>query len=294
MSKKINYAFKIDGDFDSVNYYRSETPINTEAMPAAAAAGITSLAYTDLTAAPDKYYYVRFGAVKNSIEKISSEIIVRTSDVAFKASVSAPNTNISQLLTFNLPASVKNGDRLIAAITCRSDREFMVPAGWDALKVFNAGGLAASDSVIKCYLLSKLYSGESSVSFEHSAAAACQGVLNIVAGDIIAIHENLSLLSANITKQKASNGLLKIIIANGFGGSAFDIDISLSNLRQLNGFAGMAESYYSTSPDDGLYFYYMQSASLLDGSHAADISQEPLRNSQGAAVARSLLILEIA
>jgi len=269
MSKKINYAFKIDGDFDSVNYYRSETPINTEAMPAAAAAGITSLAYTDLTAAPDKYYYVRFGAVKNSIEKISSEIIVRTSDVAFKASVSAPNTNISQLLTFNLPASVKNGDRLIAAITCRSDREFMVPAGWDALKVFNAGGLAASDSVIKCYLLSKLYSGESSVSFEHSAAAACQGVLNIVAGDIIAIHENLSLLSANITKQKASNGLLKII-------------------------TGMAESYYSTSPDDGLYFYYMQSASLLDGSHAADISQEPLRNSQGAAVARSLLILEIA
>lgn len=294
MSKKIDYVFKIEGDFDSVNYYRSETPMNTVVMPAPISTGIASLKYTDLTADPNKYYYVRFGSVKGSTEKISNEITVRTSDVAFKASLSAPNTNISQLLTFDLPASATSGDRLIAAVTCRSDRGFIVPAGWDVLKVFNAGGLAASDSVIKCYLLSKLYAGESSVSFEHSATAACQGVLNIVAGDIIAIHENLSLLSANITKQKASNGLLKIIIANGFGGSALDVDISLNNLRQLNGFAGMVESYYSTSPDDGLYFYYMQSASLLDGSHAVNISQEPLRNSQGAAVARSLLILEIA
>lgn len=75
MNKKIDYAFNVDGFYDSVNYYRSLTPMNPLSMPAPTATGITGLAYSDTTAA-DTNYFVRFGSVKNSIEKISDEISV--------------------------------------------------------------------------------------------------------------------------------------------------------------------------------------------------------------------------
>lgn len=79
MAVEIDFTYMINGSFDSVNYYRSETPMNPESMPVATATGITGTSFTDTTANSRKKYYVRFGAVRNGIEKISNEIIVLTS-----------------------------------------------------------------------------------------------------------------------------------------------------------------------------------------------------------------------
>lgn len=78
MSIEIDFSYAIDGFYHSVNYYRSETPMNPESMPVATATGITGTTYTDTTAESGKTYYVRFGVVRNGIEKISNEIVVST------------------------------------------------------------------------------------------------------------------------------------------------------------------------------------------------------------------------
>lgn len=79
MAVEIDFSYLVDGDFDSIKYYRSLTPMNIESMPAPTVTGITTLTYTDTTAQKGKTYYVRFGAVKGPTEKISSEITVKTS-----------------------------------------------------------------------------------------------------------------------------------------------------------------------------------------------------------------------
>lgn len=76
MAIEIDFSYQVDGFFDSVNYYRSETPMNSESMPAPTATGITGTTYTDAAAILGKSYYVRFGSVRNGIEKISEEITV--------------------------------------------------------------------------------------------------------------------------------------------------------------------------------------------------------------------------
>lgn len=77
----INYNFKIDGDFDSVNYYRSNSPMDEGLMPAPLTTGITAKSYTDTTAESNRQYYVRFGSIREGIEKISNEIIASTEDL---------------------------------------------------------------------------------------------------------------------------------------------------------------------------------------------------------------------
>ncbi|VXA55277.1 hypothetical protein ACI8B_210079 [Acinetobacter proteolyticus] len=73
MAIEIDFSYMIDGFFSSVNYYRSETPMDAGSMPTPTATGITGTTYTDTTATKGKYYYVRFGSVRSGIEKISSE-----------------------------------------------------------------------------------------------------------------------------------------------------------------------------------------------------------------------------
>lgn len=73
MTIEIDFSYAIDGFYHSVNYYRSETPMDPESMPAATATGINGSTYTDTTATKGINYYVRFGSVRSGVEKISSE-----------------------------------------------------------------------------------------------------------------------------------------------------------------------------------------------------------------------------
>ncbi|MBJ9904797.1 SPRY domain-containing protein [Acinetobacter bereziniae] len=75
---KVDYQFKVDGYYQSVNYYRSETPMNPESMPLPTAENITLTEFSDTTALANKKYYVRFSSVQNAVEKISEEIEVDT------------------------------------------------------------------------------------------------------------------------------------------------------------------------------------------------------------------------
>ena len=77
-SPNISYTWDATGTIDSYNYYRSTSTMNTESMPTATATGITTKSYTDTTASTNETYYVRFGSMKDGVEKISDEITVNT------------------------------------------------------------------------------------------------------------------------------------------------------------------------------------------------------------------------
>lgn len=76
--KKIEYEFKIDGFYDSINYYRLEQPIDLNNKPPATATGITATSYSDADVEENKTYYVSFGSVKGATEKMSEEVVVST------------------------------------------------------------------------------------------------------------------------------------------------------------------------------------------------------------------------
>lgn len=80
MTIEIDFTYAIDGFYHSVNYYRSDAPMNIDSMPQPTVTDINGLTFVDTTAENNKRYYVRFGAVRGGIEKISNEIVVNTID----------------------------------------------------------------------------------------------------------------------------------------------------------------------------------------------------------------------
>lgn len=111
MTRRIDYTFKIDGFFDSVNYYRSETPMNPSSMPAPTDTGITGFTYTDDTIVNQINYYVRFGSVRGVIEKISDEIVVELAprhliDMSIENGVIVENGSLGVGWTIHGSASV--------------------------------------------------------------------------------------------------------------------------------------------------------------------------------------------
>jgi hypothetical protein len=68
MSKRVDFSYLIGGGFDSVSYYRSESPINPASLPVPMATGITTKNYSDLTAVEGKDYRVRFESIRG-VEK---------------------------------------------------------------------------------------------------------------------------------------------------------------------------------------------------------------------------------
>lgn len=76
MIYKIDYTYKVDGFYESINYYKSVVPMNTASMPPPAAIGINSLSYTDNDIGAAGKHYVRFSTVRDQTEKFSNETIV--------------------------------------------------------------------------------------------------------------------------------------------------------------------------------------------------------------------------
>jgi hypothetical protein len=78
MSKKVAFTYQIDGVFNTVNYYLSESPMLLESMPEPKKTGITELSYTDTTLELNKTYYARFASVGGAEIKISDEVQFNT------------------------------------------------------------------------------------------------------------------------------------------------------------------------------------------------------------------------
>lgn len=77
--KKADYTFKVDGFYHGINYYCSENAMNISSMPAPKTTGITTLTHTDTSLEDGKIYFVRFGSVVGTTEKIStSEVVFST------------------------------------------------------------------------------------------------------------------------------------------------------------------------------------------------------------------------
>jgi len=78
MTNRLELNWKLDGFVDEQRYYCSETPIDIENLPtpkAVLAGGVRT--YIDTEIEVGKTYYVRVGSVKNGVEKISNEVLVR-------------------------------------------------------------------------------------------------------------------------------------------------------------------------------------------------------------------------
>ncbi|MEG2433267.1 MAG: hypothetical protein RSB25_16630, partial [Acinetobacter sp.] len=138
MTLRIDYEFKIDGLYHSVNYYRSETNMDTASMPAPIATGIESLTYSDLTVEEGKTYFVRFGAIGVSgIEKISDEIkVIAKSSLWFEINIvmdmlsSAANsyhTKTGTASTSNMSATLDSSAKWAGGVLAPSGKIYCVP-----------------------------------------------------------------------------------------------------------------------------------------------------------------------
>lgn len=117
MSKRVDFSYSITGGFDSVNYYRSELPMNPASLPVATATGITAKNYSDSTVTEGKDYCIRFESVKGVDKKLSSEISIDTSinevDLLIVAdATSFPSTTIVDY-SKNMRAITRFGDTKI-------------------------------------------------------------------------------------------------------------------------------------------------------------------------------------
>lgn len=154
MAILIDFYYQIDGFYHSVNYYRSETPMDINNMPAPIATGITSLTYTDDSALPNMEYYVRFGSVSGSSEKISAEILVSThaawapSDLTQPAAVWVDYENIisSAGKVSQMTDITGNGNNLIQAGSQKPNAGANSVDFVDGTALYKIGGASAFSS----------------------------------------------------------------------------------------------------------------------------------------------------
>ena len=138
MTLRIDYLFKIDGLYHSVNYYRSETTMDIESMPAPAVTGIDSLTYSDTEAEEGKTYFVRFGAVgTGGIEKISDEIkVVARASLWFATEVvmsmtssaaSSYHTKTGTATTSSMSLTMDNSAKWSGGVIAQNGKIYCVP-----------------------------------------------------------------------------------------------------------------------------------------------------------------------
>lgn len=78
MTNRLELIWKLDGFIDEQRYYCSEATIDPISLPPAKAILSGDLrVYTDYDVEVGKTYYIRVGSVKNGVEKISDEVLVR-------------------------------------------------------------------------------------------------------------------------------------------------------------------------------------------------------------------------
>ncbi|WEI20151.1 hypothetical protein PY247_10745 [Acinetobacter proteolyticus] len=119
MAIEIDFSYAIDGFYDYVNYYRSETPMDAGTMPAPTATGITATTYTDTTATKGKYYYVRFSSVRSGVEKISDEMKILAGTLWLPSNLATPAK-----MWLDASNSIVDGSNRISQLTDLSGNGF--------------------------------------------------------------------------------------------------------------------------------------------------------------------------
>lgn len=135
-------TWDLDGFVNEQKYYCSLTPMNPTSMPAAKAVLAGDVReYTDTAIAAGQTYYIRIGAVKNGVEKISNETIISIDSYASLSFIAAGNAGLSEASSsINCPIPAHSaGDVIVIIARAAQD---MVVAGYE--KIF-------SNTVIKVF-----------------------------------------------------------------------------------------------------------------------------------------------
>lgn len=99
MTNRLELNWKLDGFVDEQRYYCSETPIDVTALPPPKAVlSSETRSYTDLDVESNKTYYIRLSSVKNSIEKLSNEVTVKTSSLYQRSTFSIWSANTTGIV----------------------------------------------------------------------------------------------------------------------------------------------------------------------------------------------------
>ena len=84
MTNRLELNLSLDGFVDEQHYYCSETPIDSENLPAPKAIlDGEARSYIDTDIEIGRTYYIRVSSVKNNIEKLSIESMVDVGDRYF-------------------------------------------------------------------------------------------------------------------------------------------------------------------------------------------------------------------
>ena len=95
MTNRLELNWSLDGFVDEQRYYCSETPIDSENLPAPKVIlDGEARSYIDTDVEVGKTYYVRVGSSKNGILKISDEIIVVAQDRIYRVQLNVTSSNL--------------------------------------------------------------------------------------------------------------------------------------------------------------------------------------------------------
>ena len=245
MINRLELNWKLDGFAESQNYYRETSAIDPQNLPVAKAeleGGARSYVDTDITFGTR--YYIRIGSIKNGIEKLSDEKIIRAGIIdPIVGATSTANQNVGTL-TMAVPSGTAAGDQLLVVLRVRADRSFTIPAGWTVLysTAFPSGSLAQSDT--RVYIIVKDFSGETSLSFVQNVAAACSGM-------VISLRGQLGVLGASFTspltytKTKNSSYMLIFTFDNNYP----VVSGSATRVSSPAGYTQIGHSYFSNTTE---------------------------------------------
>lgn len=142
MTNRLELNWSLDGFVDEQRYYCSETPIDSENLPAPKVIlDGEARSYIDTDVEVGKTYYVRVGSVKNGVEKLSLESMADVGDKYFSNVVMI--SNMSAAVSGSLINDVKEH-----IFTLRTGSAAIVddPNAYDSKALFVDGGVQSASS----------------------------------------------------------------------------------------------------------------------------------------------------
>lgn len=116
-----------------------------------------------------------------------------------------------------VPGGAVNGDTMVVILRCREDRSFTIPGGWTTHVSRAVSASSSGTSYTRVYIISKARSGETSLSFTQSAAAACSASLAVFRNGTVGVNANNDTNIIGITKASSSSILLAVSLKSSTG-----------------------------------------------------------------------------
>lgn len=170
--------------------------------------------------------------------------LLKTSPSRLVGSTALTNAS-SENPSLTVPTGTKAGDLLILIARCRNDRTLTFWAEWE-VKIQTSQGTLSTDT--RTYVATKISTGESSVSFTHSKAAAVGAVLIAVRGRFVGLTTSTNN-NQTIAKKSYNSDLIVTHVTDGVMSKNFKTTSYVNDFSLLN---------YSAFLSSSEYFYVIQ------------------------------------